>query len=554
MEKAAVTTALDRILGDPVSLSGAEDAFSLCQWLRDSSDLPCRERMARTSALRDLANARFRDGGADAPAWLDLYRRLLLLDARDDFDCFMLYVEWDRDPSKKFYAPRRSVLKGAVVDSLQDLADRKIDFLGVSMPPRTGKSTLCIFYLVWRMGRNPSSANLMSGHSDKLTKGFYSEVLSIVGDPGTYRFADVFPGVEVTSKSSEDESIDMGGNRRHRRRFPTLTCRSVTGTLTGAVEVGSEGLLYCDDLVEDLEEALNFNRLETKFQAYLNQLVDRKKDGAQELMIGTRWSVRDPLGRIRAMYADDPRYRFVVVPALDARGESNFDYGFGLGFSTRYYRDMRDRLDKADWEAKYQGEPYEREGLLYPEDELRRYFELPEGEPDGIIAACDTKDRGADYAAMPVARIYGDSYYVDAAVCDDALPDVVEPRVASLLVSEGVRFARFESNSAGGRVAKDVQKAVKAAGGLCKIETKYTTANKETRIIMSSPWVKERCLFKDESLYSKDSDYGRFMRMLTTYTLKGRNPHDDAPDAMAMLEDYAKEFRTPRVEAVRRPW
>ena len=138
-----------------------------------------------------------------------------------------MYIEFDRPPEKKFYVPRRKVLK-TIVDDLQDLEDGKLDFLSISLPPRTGKTTIGCFFITWLMGKYPDLANVMSGHSEKLTSGFYQEVLSILTDP-QYLWADVFPGRVIAATSAKDLTIDID----RRKRFSTLTCRSIGGTLTG---------------------------------------------------------------------------------------------------------------------------------------------------------------------------------------------------------------------------------------------------------------------------------------------------------------------------------
>jgi predicted phage terminase large subunit-like protein len=249
---------------------------------------------------------------------------------------------------------------------------------------------------------------------------------------------------------------------------------------------------------------------------------------------------------------DSDKAKFIVMPALDENDESNFAYGGGVGFSTHFYHDMRDTMDDASWKALYMNQPIEREGLLYPEDELRRYFDLPDGEPDGVISICDTKDKGKDYAFMPVAYIYGKDYYIADCVCDNSLPEVVEPRIVNCLLQNKVQMSRFEHNNAGGRVAKDIQAEVKNRGGITKITTKFTTSNKETKIILCSPWVKEHCLFKDNSQYRKKDDYGRMIEMLCSYTVAGKNKHDDVPDGMAMLAEYAQSLVGNKVEIFQR--
>lgn len=200
------------------------------------------------------------------------------------------------------------------------------------------------------------------------------------------------------------------------------------------------------------------------------------------------------------------------------------------------------------------GQPIEREGQLYPEQELRRYFELPDGDPDAILAVCDTKDKGTDYCVMPIAYQYGNDYYIDGVVCDNSAPNVVEARLVSVLLAKKVHMARFESNSAGGKVAEKVQKEVKEKGGRTKITTKYTTANKETKIIVNSPFVKDRFLFKDNSVIKQDKEYRKMLSMLTGYTMAGKNKNDDVPDAMAMLAEFIQSLEGNKVEVFKRPF
>lgn len=296
------------------------------------------------------------------------------------------------------------------------------------------------------------------------------------------------------------------------------------------------------------------NCFDKLWSAYTNDLKSRKKEGAKEIHIATRWSVHDVIGRLENQYGGDSRAKFIVLPALDADGESNFNYTYGVGFSRHYFEDMRNNLDEASFKALFMNQPIEREGLLYDVDELRRYFELPAEDPDAIIGICDTKDKGSDYAFLPAAYVYGNDYYIDDCICDNSLPNIVDARLVDILLRCKVKMCRFESNSAGGRVAEKVQNEVKKRGGITRITTKFTTANKETKIIVNSAWVKEHCLFKDDSLYKRQSDYGRMMDMLGSYTVAGKNKHDDVPDGMAMLAEFAQSLSGARVEVFQRPW
>ena len=481
-------------------------------------------------------------------AMFDLHREVVFAGARESFHLCLLAVEWNRDPDKKFYPPRRMVLR-EVVRALQELEERKLDLLAVSMPPGSGKTTLAIFYLTWIAGRHPEEPTLTGSHSNSFVRGVYDECLRIFDQNGDYLWQEVFPETQVVNTNAKDCRIDLG----KRKRFETLQFTSIGTGNAGLYR--AMHLLYCDDLVSGIEVALNKERLDKLWETYTTDLRQRKiGDHCGELHIATRWSVHDVIGRLEAMYGNSPRAKFIVLPAMNANDESNFDYAYGVGFNTQFYRQQRDIMDDASWRALYQNEPIEREGLLYHEDELRRYFELPSGDPDAIIGICDTKDKGTDYAFLPVAYVYGQDYYIEDCICDNGLPEIVDARLADILIRHKVKQCRFESNSAGGRVAEKVQQMVKDRGGITHITTKYTTANKETKIIVNSAWVKEHCLFKDETTYKRNSEYGKFISMLCSYTMMGKNKNDDTADGMAMLAEYAQSLCANKVEVFQRPW
>ena len=631
-----------------------------------------------------------------APEWYELKRKVCLLLAPHSFDHYMQYVEWNREPARKFWVPRRSVLLGLCND-LQDLEEHKIKFLGVSMPPRVGKllsddtpilttrgwvkhgdlrvgdevfspdgnpvkvthvfpkghanirvwfslgrgythidchenhewvvfkgrerkprivttkklmedfanfdpdkarfktlyyivqrfdtnnawkmcelkkprrlkfagferiepvqgncisveggvylagdrlipthnSTICIFFLTWHMGRHPDDASAMGGHSDTLVNGFYGELNAVLDPGGEYLWHDVFPHAQIESRSAKYLQINLN----HPKRFPTMTCRSAEGTWTGAIDISRDGILYVDDLVKDLEESLSPARLDAKYNIYLNQMKDRMKDGALQLMVGTRWNVMDPLGRVREQYRDNPEYRFTVIPALDANGESNFQYDYGVGFSTEYYRDMKASIDDCTWCAKYQGAPYVRQGLVFPPDSLLRYNGvLPGGSPERIIAACDVAWGGEDYLSMPIVYVYGDgSMYCVDVVFSNANKVFTQPEVVGKLLIHRPHQVQFEANNGGTEYAQAIDEMLRAKGCVLNISTRRAPGNasKLSRIIQYAPDIlKIHFLDFDHST----PEYRSFIEWLCSFVSLGKNVHDDAPDSLAQLMDLA---------------
>ena len=484
---------------------------------------------------------------ADLKRMNNAYWHSALIDAPVDFDAYCLYMERNRDQKKRFYSPRRKQLL-RVVRELQRLMDDELDILGISLPPGVGKSTLAIFLLSWVAGRWPDEPNLTGSHSNAFVRGVYDECLRVVDKDGEYLWHDVFPQTNVSNTNAKDLRIDFG----KRKRFETLEFTSIGAGNAGLYRAGR--LLYCDDLVSGLEIALSKDRLDKLWETYTTDLRQRKiGDHCKELHIATRWSVNDVIGRLERQYEGSERAEFIAVPALDENDESNFDYLYGVGFSTAFYREQREIMDDASWRALYMNQPIEREGLLYHPDELRRYFELPDRDPDAILCVCDTKDRGSDYCSMPIAYQYGQDYYIEDVVFDNSNPEIVETRMVEKLLKNRVQMGRFESNSAGGRVAESIQTRTRLAGGRVKITTKFTTQNKETKIIMASPFVKEHFLFKDQSVI-KDKEYRSFMTNVCSWTMNGKVKHDDGPDSLAMLADYVQNFAMSIPTVFQRPF
>jgi len=518
-------------------LSALEDAFSLCVNMDDH---------ATNKTVRAKAHGFIRSGGGQRA--LDLYNKTLLFDARaGDFDCAFRYAESNRELKKQFYLPRRKQLY-PVVKALEDLNKRKIRLLGIMAPPGIGKTTVAEMGTICMGGERPDLSILYSSHSNSFLRGLYDEILRMLDPKGEYRFHEIYPGSKVVKTNAQDMRIDLGD----RKRFETFEFSSVGSGNAGKVRASN--LLYADDLVDGIESALSRERMDKLYQQYHTDLRQRMIGDCVELLIQTPWSVHDPIDRLEQMYSDDPMARFIHLPALDENDESNFDYPNGVGFTTKFYHEQRDIMDDASWRALYMTQPIEREGQLYCEEELRRYFELPDREPDAIIAVTDTKDTGKDFCCMLIAYQYGIDFYIHDLVYENYAPQIIDEQLVLKLLGNKVQMCQFESNAAGGRTADKVQEKIKAQGGITKITKKWTTANKETKIIVNSPFAKEHFLFLDNSVIKQNKEYRVFLNALCGYTLTGRNSHDDAPDAVAQLSEYVQNLTVSKVEALRSPF
>lgn len=526
------------------------DLFSLCRsWEeedRQAAHLVNRE-------LRGMCAKRLREAGAgERQFFYDLWRRSMLFDAPFDFDSFMLYVELDRKPEKRFYASRRHYLK-PMVQGFQDVLDGKLRLLTISMPKRAGKSQTGINFVNMLSGKFPDRATLMEGTGDDLVKSFYNGCLEYLQTPNEYLYYDVFPEARLVQTNADNKTINL----QARSRFPTIMCRSIDARQVGLSE--ATNVLYLDDCVEGREEAKNRQRLDDKWEIISGDIMGRAIEGTPMVFTGTRYSLYDPIGRIQD-YAQKEgwAWRAIEVPALDPiTDESNYEYereGKKV-FTTAYFREQRELLSSEQFESEFQQQPFEAKGLLFPKDKLNYYFALPpDKDPDTVITICDPAESGADSTAMVVLKLYGEDVFVDDVVFDDAPPEVTKPECAKKIVQHKAVRGTFESNNAGSYYARDVAELVKNMRHRFSLRTKRTISNKQTRIEMASDGIIKNFYFKHPSTYERGSQYWAFMREVTTYVRSGKVPHDDAPDVLSLAENELRFLRGSEVKVFRRPF
>lgn len=544
------TSILGAIENRPGDIGAYEDLFSLCQAWAETDFTAAHGTNKR---LKDLcAGMMDKVPMSQVEGFYSLWRRGLLFEAPFDFDSYLTYIELDRKLEKRFYQPRKHYLK-RYVDAYQKILDGGLDFLSISMPKRAGKSQLGINFTNMLSGKFPEKATLMEGTGDDLVNSFYKGCLEYLQTPSEYLFYDVFPESKLVQTNADTKTLNL----MNKSRFPTIMCRSIDARQVGLSE--ATNLLYLDDCVEGREEAKNRQRLDEKWEVISGDIIGRAIEGTPIVICGTRYSLYDPIGRLQEeMKKQNKRCEIIETPALDlVTDESNFEYirdGKKV-FTTQYFRDQRDMLSAEQFESEFQQQPFEAKGLLFPEGNLNRFFELPvDKEPDTIIAACDTADKGADYCAMPIAAVYGQEVYIIDVVFDDSTPEVTKPEVAKALINNKVVSAMFESNNAGSYFARDVQDILKSREYMCSIRTKRTISNKQTRIEFASDNILKHFYFKHPSTYARNSQYAEFMRQVTTYTRSGKVAHDDGADSLSLLENELRGLVGTKVEVFARPF
>lgn len=488
---------------------------------------------------------------------IDKYYKPTLYEAQNKIvDSYFQYIERKREPKDRFYMPRRKQLvKIGLIDALQGMIDDKYDILCVSLVPGAGKSTVEKFFHSGIAGWFPKDYSLFYSHSGDITRMYYDGVYDIVTNDEEYAWHEIFPKLSVTSTNAKMEQFNIGKYKP----FPSVQCTSVGSKNAGKVRASK--FLLVDDMIGGIEEALNpviLDKLWNKYAVDARQRKTQDTDGkpCKEIHIATRWSVHDVIGRIQNMYEENPRVKVIAVPDVDpVTGESNFNYEYG-GFTKEFFADQQLLMDEISYRCLYKQEPIEREGLLFPDDKIRRYLNLPHGEPEIITGQCDTKGKGTDYFVLPVLQKYGDDYYCVDCVCDNTADYEAQYRnAAGVLVNNKVQECEFERNAGGDRVAMEVNKRVESVGWICNITDTPTETNKEARIFQCSNWILQHIIFKDPSLYKPNEPYGVMMSLLKQYSVSGKKQLDDVPDVFSNFAlRITQGNRISKVEAAVNPF
>lgn len=482
---------------------------------------------------------------------------VLLLEAQNKVvDSAYRYLEKKREPRERFYMPRRNqFLKIGLMDAIQGMIDDKYDILCVSLIPGAGKTTVEKMLNALVAGWFPRDFNLFYSHSGDITRMYYDGVYDICTNSDEYTWNEIFPNLSVTSTNAKMEQFNIGKYKP----FPSVQCTSVGSKNAGKVRASK--FLFVDDMIGGIEEAMNpiiLDKLWDKYAVDARQRKTQDTDGknCKEIHIATRWSVNDVIGRIQNMYEGNPRVKVISVPDIDPKtGLSNFDYEF-FGFSVAFFEDQQLLMDDISYRCLYKQEPIEREGLLFPEDKIRRYLNLPHGEPEIVTGQCDTKGKGTDFFVLPVLQKYGEDYYCVDCVCDNTADyEMQYENAANVLVNNKVQECEFERNAGGDRVAMEVNKRVESKGWICNITDTPTETNKEARIFQCSNWILQHVIFKDPSLYKPNEPYGVMMSLLKRYSVSGKKQLDDVPDVFSNFAlRIANGNRVAKVEAIQNPF
>lgn len=481
---------------------------------------------------------------------LNQYYGILLLEAPFLFESFCLYIEKDRLKKERFYEPRINPLS-RVAEKMQALEDDKLDELFIHMPARVGKSQLSTLFMAWHCARNTEASNLYVTYKEGLGGAFLEGVQELITDP-TYCFSDVFPKVKIIDTDAKNNKLDLGTDKRRKKKYKSLSGKGLESGLNG--EYDAYGVMLLDDILEGVQDVMSSEVLKRKQTIFDNNVMSRPKESCKIIYNGTIWATNDLFMNRLQFLEENPtakniRYEVIKIPALDENDESNFNYKYGVGYSTDYYKARRAKFemnnDMAGWFAQCQQEPIDRTNAVFTPETMQYYDFLPEGEPIKVIAHCDVALGGGDFLSFPVAYYYENedgslTGYIEDVVFDNSEKHITQPQVVNMIAKHHIRQVHFESNQGGEGYKDDIKRLLKENGykEVCNITSSWApvTKRKDQRIWDNAQGIRE-LRFKDVG--HRNDQYRMFLNNLFSFTMNmSRKKHDDAPDSLAGLIEF----------------
>ncbi len=389
---------------------------------------------------------------------------------------------------------------------------------------------------------------MMVSYSAAIAKDkFYNGIMSIIEDEyGNYQ--KIFPKLKNVLKSAENMTLDYRDDERNNPHSEyTLYCCGFDGGITGRTR--AHNILYIDDLIKNMEEAANRDIMDKKWEEFTATLKKRMQGNCRMLVVGTVFSINDPLSRIIDYYKEiaPDRIEVIKVPGLNENNESNFNYKFGYALTTEMLMEDKDLMDPVSFECLIQQNPIERLGILFEEDDLRRYDVIPENGFERNVAAVDVAWGGGDSLSMPIVSEYadGDVYLIDV-VHNKGVKEETIPLVVNKIIEHNITRVHFEANNGGDMYAEKVISELKKRGYKINITWSKVPSNKSKADRINAAY--SAIMGKDESDYrlwikrkdaiGRKGEYREFIDEVCRYNQTKKmlgKQHDDAPDSLASL-------------------
>jgi len=279
-------------------------------------------------------------------------------------------------------------------DKFNKIAQGKLKRLIVCLPPRHTKSEFAsTFFPAWMMGLRSNLKIIQTTHTAELAVRFGRRVRNII-DSDEYQ--EVFPDLklEADNKSAGRWTTNGGGESFY---------AGVGGAITGR---GAD-LLIIDDPVSE-QDALSPTAMDSVYEWYTSGPRQRLQPGGIIVIVMTRWSTKDLVGKVLKKQGDDhaDQWDIVEFPAIMPESDEPL--------WPEYWRkeellSVKASLPIAKWNSQWMQNPTAEEGSIVKREWWRTWE--PEAVPHYtyVIQSYDTafsKKETADYSAITTWAVF----------------------------------------------------------------------------------------------------------------------------------------------------
>ena len=413
----------------------------------------------------------------------------------------------------------------------------------INMPPRYGKTELLVkSFISMGLALNPRSKFIHTSYSETLALDNSESVKDLVESDDYQKFFKV--KLKKDSKSKRKWYTDQGGGI-----YAAASGGQITGFGAGQVEDETkevedflndvdvmqnkfQGAIIIDDPIKP-EDADSPDMREKINQRFDNTIRSRTNSrNTPIIIVMQRVHERDLSGYLIDLEPDE--WEVLMMPAISEEGAALWP------FKHTIEELMKLKLvNELVFENQYQQDPKPQKGLVFLKSDFE-YFQgndFDENRIEGRIGAIDVADEGMDFLSFPIGYVMGSKIYVTDWLFTRENTEYSIPESTRLIKNNRLNFCAIETNNHGSLFYKDVQKNTTSQTKLIGV---FQTANKHSRIIQNSHFVRTHFVFRND--YKAGSDYDKAMKQLFSYTKDGKAKHDDAPDSITLLSYVAQDY------------
>jgi len=279
-------------------------------------------------------------------------------------------------------------------EKFNKIAQGKLKRLIVCLPPRHSKSEFASTYFPsWMMGRRPDLKIIQTTHTAELAVRFGRKVRNLIDSDD---YSQIFPDVKL---QSDNKSAGRWTTNHEGESFYA----GVGGAITGR---GAD-LLIIDDPHSE-QDALSPTAMESAYDWYTSGPRQRLQPGGIIIIVMTRWSTKDLVGKVLKKQGDDHADQWEVVefPAIMPESDTPLWPEF---WKKEELLSVKASLPISKWNSQWMQNPTAEAGSIVKREWWRRweYEHVPAYEY--VIQSYDTafsKKETADYSAITTWAIF----------------------------------------------------------------------------------------------------------------------------------------------------